>query len=118
MRTVHRWLLPLSLSLLIASFSNGQKGNVLPTIENDVLRISLSISDASLTVVDKRVALDWRQQVRPGFRVASDSIRVSPTSLSATVLGEGQPMSWQETARFRLAQQSNPFLYAFCLNWQ
>ena len=30
-----------------------------------MLRISLSISDASLTVVDKRITLEWRQQARP-----------------------------------------------------
>ncbi|PYV69505.1 MAG: hypothetical protein DMG96_33785 [Acidobacteria bacterium] len=89
MEIIQRWSLPVLLLLLSASFSNGQNGNVLPTIENDVLRISLSISDASLTVVDKRITLEWRQQVRPGFRVAADSIRVSPTSLSARVLGEG-----------------------------
>src|SRR5437899_7312331 len=89
MRTVQGWLLPLSLLLLSVSFSNGKNGNVLPTIENDVLRISLSPSDASLTVVDKRITLEWRQQVRPGFRVEPDSIRVSQTSLSAKVLGEG-----------------------------
>jgi Glycosyl hydrolases related to GH101 family, GH129 len=87
MKIIRRWSLPVLL-LLSASLSNGQNGNVLPSIENEVVRISLSISDASLTVVDKRIALEWRQQVRPGFRVAPDSIRTNPTSLSATVLGE------------------------------
>src|SRR5438093_6317170 len=65
MKIIQRWSLPALLLLLSASFSNGQNGNVLPTIENDVLRISLSISDASLTVVDKRITLEWRQQARP-----------------------------------------------------
>src|SRR5439155_12668801 len=65
---------------LSASFSNGQTGKAPPMIENGVVRIFLSISDASLTVVDKRIGLDWRQQVRSGFRVAPDSIRVGATS--------------------------------------
>ena len=89
MKIIQRGSLPALLLLLSASFSNGQSGNDRPTIENDVLRIALSMSDASLTVVDKRVTLEWRQQVRPGFRVAPDSIRMSPTSFSARVLGEG-----------------------------
>src|SRR5712691_448302 len=88
MKIIQRWPLPVLL-LVSINFSNGQNGNAPPTIENDVLRISLSPSDASLTVVDKRITLEWRQQVRPGFRVAPDSIRMSPTSLSARVLGEG-----------------------------
>jgi hypothetical protein len=89
MKIIQRWLLLMSLSLPCASFSNGTNGDVLPTIENDAVRIALSIADASLTVVDKRITLEWRQQVRPGFHVAPDSVRVSPSSLSATVLGEG-----------------------------
>ena len=87
MKIIQRWLSPVLL-LLSTIFSNGQNSNVLPTVENDVLRISLSVSDASLAVVDKRIMLEWRQHVRPGCRVVADSIRVSPTSLSATVLGE------------------------------
>src|SRR5215471_18791407 len=88
MKIIQRWPLP-ALLLLGATFANGQKGDDVSTIENDVVRISLSTADASLTVVDKRVPLEWRQQVRPGFRVAPDSIRTSQTSISATVLGEG-----------------------------
>src|SRR6184192_1238826 len=88
MKIIQRWSLP-ALLFLSLRFANGQNGNVVPTIENDVLRISVSISDASLTVVDKRIALEWRQQVRRGFRIAPDSIRMSPTSLSASVLGGG-----------------------------
>src|SRR5439155_5096534 len=57
--------------------------------ENDVLRISLSSQDASLTVVDKRIGLVWRQQVRPRFRIAPDGMHVTSTTLSAKVLGEG-----------------------------
>jgi hypothetical protein len=89
MKIIQRWLLLMSLSLPCASFSNGTNGNVLPTLENDVLRISLSSEDASLTVVDKRIGLVWRQRVRPGFHVAPDSMRVTPTTFSAKVLGEG-----------------------------
>jgi len=87
MKVIQRWSAPALLLLLSASFSNGQSGNVVPSIENDVLRIALSISDASLTVLDKRIKLEWGQQVRPGFRIAAEGVRVSPTSLSATVLG-------------------------------
>jgi hypothetical protein len=88
MKVIQRWSLP-ALFLLSASFSNGQKGIDVPTIENGVLRISLSTSDASLTVVDKRIPLEWRQQVRRGFRVPPDSIHTSPSSFSATVVGDG-----------------------------
>jgi hypothetical protein len=77
------------MSLPCASFSNGTNGNVLPTLENDVLRISLSSQDAFLTVVDKRIGLVWRQRVRPGFHVAPDGMRATPTTFSAKVLGEG-----------------------------
>jgi Glycosyl hydrolases related to GH101 family, GH129 len=89
MKTVVLWLLPLSLLLLNANFSKAAQGNDRLTLENVVLRVSLSPQDASLTVVDKRIALVWRQQVRPGFRVAPDGVRVTPTTLSAKVLGEG-----------------------------
>lgn len=44
MKIIPRWSLP-ALLLLSASFSNGQKGNDVPTIENDVVHISLSISE-------------------------------------------------------------------------
>jgi hypothetical protein len=89
MKTVVLWLLPLSLLLLNANFSKAAQGNDRLTLENVVLRVSLSPQGASLTVVDKRIALVWRQQVRPGFRVAPDGVRVTPTTLSAKVLGEG-----------------------------
>ena len=59
-----------------------------PAIENNVLRVSLSPQDASLTVVDKRIGLVWRQQARPGFRVALDTMSIAPTSLSTKVVGE------------------------------
>jgi len=58
-----------------------------PTLENDVLRVSLSPQDATLTVVDKRIGLEWRQQVSPGFRVAPETVSVTPTTLSAKVVG-------------------------------
>ena len=90
MKTVQQSLLPLLSLLLGTTFCNGAKDNPLPNVENDVLRISLSISDASLTVVDKRITLEWRQRVRPGFRVAPDSVHIRPTSLSARVEGEGR----------------------------
>jgi hypothetical protein len=86
MKLLRRWSLP-ALLIMSATFGKGQDGRTMPRIENDVLRISLSLSDGSLTVVDKRTGLEWRQQVRRGVRVAPDSICVTPTSLSATVLG-------------------------------
>src|SRR5439155_11513380 len=92
MKTVQRSLLPLLplLSLLLGSnLCNGAKDDPLPNVENDVLRISLSSQDASLTVVDKRIGLVWRQQVRPRFRIAPDGMHVTSTTLSAKVLGEG-----------------------------
>ena len=88
MRFTQRCSLPVLLFSCV-TFTNAQRADDVSTLENDMLRISLSISDASLTVVDKRIALEWRQQVSPGFRVAPDSIRLSPTSLSATVLRTG-----------------------------
>src|SRR5512146_1702934 len=85
MSGIQRWLLP-ALSLFTAAFCRGQN-NELPSIDNDMLRIAVSTADASLTVVDKRIGLEWRQQVRAGLRIAPDTVRVSPTSLSATVVG-------------------------------
>ena len=85
MSGIQRWLLP-ALSLFTAAFCRGQN-NELPSIENHMLRIAVSTADASLTVVDKRIGLEWRQQVRTGLRIAPDTVRVSPTSLSATVVG-------------------------------
>ncbi len=58
-------------------------------LENDVLRVTLSESDGSFSVVDKRSGLAWRQQARPGFRAALESVTVTPTILSAKVAGPG-----------------------------
>ncbi|MCX7016009.1 MAG: hypothetical protein NTW86_26210, partial [Candidatus Sumerlaeota bacterium] len=66
----------------------GADGGKAPALENEALRVSLSLLDASITVVDKRIGLVWRQAPRPGFRVAADTVRVGPTTLSATVTGE------------------------------
>ncbi|HUV65432.1 MAG TPA: glycoside hydrolase [Sedimentisphaerales bacterium] len=82
--------------LTLGALASGQKtlaqegatSKKAPTLENDVLRVSLSPQDASLTVVDKRIGLVWRQQVRPGFRVALDTMNIAPTSLSTKVVGE------------------------------
>lgn len=69
---------------------DGGAGSRELSIENGILRVSLFPSDASLTVVDKRIGLVWRQQTRPGFRVASGTLRTAPTSLSAQVVGEDE----------------------------
>ncbi len=61
-----------------------------PQLENEVLRIVLSLQDGSITVVDKRIKLTWRQQVEPGFKVAANSLRVTPTSIACRVVGPGE----------------------------
>ena len=56
-------------------------------LENQVLRLELSREDGSITVVDKRVGLTWRQQVEPGFKVVPETLRVAPGSISCRVNG-------------------------------
>jgi hypothetical protein len=56
------------------------------TLENGVLRVSLSPENASLTVLDKRIGLVWKQEVRGGFRVAEEAAIVGPDSLSAKIV--------------------------------
>ena len=56
-------------------------------LENAILRLSLSLANAGVTVVDKRSGLTWRQQIRPGFRVTEGSVREMPNALSAEVTG-------------------------------
>src|SRR6478672_10631999 len=62
-------------------------------IENDVLRVTLNVSDASLIVFDKRIAFEWRQSVAPGFQVAPGSIKKTAASLEAQIAGKGGPYS-------------------------
>ena len=76
----------VAASAAAAAASDESKGKQTPMLENDVLRLSLSLQDASLTVVDKRIGLVWRQQARTGFRVEPDAMSVSPTSLTAKVV--------------------------------
>lgn len=61
-----------------------------PRLENEVLRLELSTGDSSITVFDKRTNLTWRQQVELGFKIAPDSLRVTPTSISCRVSGPGE----------------------------
>lgn len=56
-------------------------------LENDVLRIALSVTNGGLMVLDKRAGLTWRQQVTPGFAVAPDSVRTGAGALSAELAG-------------------------------
>ena len=56
-----------------------------PRLENAALRIELSAADGSLTVLDKRDNLTWRQEARPGYRVDPGSLRITPNSLSCQV---------------------------------
>lgn len=62
----------------------------MPRLENDVLRIDLSTQDGSITVVDKRIDLTWRQRVGPGFKVVTNSLRVTPTAIAGRVSGPGE----------------------------
>ena len=47
----------------IAGPAAAADANALVSIENDALRISLAVEDASLTVTDKRIGLVWRRRV-------------------------------------------------------
>jgi hypothetical protein len=103
----------------LAALASGQGGQArehpvdgqAPTIENSVLRISLSLQDASITVMDKRIGLVWRQQTRPGFHVAPDSVKATPTTLSAKVAGEGA--NFAVTVSFT---QECPYAFDFVLD--
>ena len=61
-----------------------------PRLGNDLLRIDLSLQDASITVIDKRINLTWRQQISPGFKVAPETLRVTSRSISCRVSGPGK----------------------------
>ena len=58
-----------------------------PRLENEALRIDLSPLDGSITVIDKRIDLTWRQQIEPGFKVAPETLRITPGAISARVTG-------------------------------
>jgi hypothetical protein len=77
--------------LLLAASSAADEGASF--IENDLLRIALNRSDASLTVDDKRLGVAWRQAVKAGFQVTESSIKQQPGSLSAEVTGAGGPFA-------------------------
>jgi hypothetical protein len=87
--------------LSLAALATGEKALGQPggnngkefVLENDVLRIALSQMDGSLSVLDKRIGLVWRQRVKPGFRVASEGASATATVLSATVIGVGGPFA-------------------------
>ena len=84
------WLEAVLLALFSSSFCQAAVESSSPTLENSILRLTLSSQDASLTVIDKRIGLTWRQQVRPGFHVVPGSLQANESSISAKVLGEGQ----------------------------
>ncbi|CAN5431074.1 hypothetical protein BH18VER2_BH18VER2_00310 [soil metagenome] len=77
------WLLAASNTLVAEATPS-------PRLENEVLRLELSTGDSSITVFDKRTNLTWRQQVELGFKIAPDSLRVTPTSVSCRVSGPGE----------------------------
>ena len=80
-------LYTLSVAFLVAEAAGAADANALVSIENDALRISLAVQDASLTVTDKRIGLVWRQHVTPGFQVIASSVKETPGNLSAEVTG-------------------------------
>src|SRR3954471_8541943 len=83
----------LLLSWLAGGFAQGADDHASAILENEALRISLSLQDASFSVTDRRIGLVWPQQVTPGFRVVADSLKRTPVSLSAEVAGPGVPYS-------------------------
>jgi hypothetical protein len=82
------WLLALGLA---GAPARGADDEAPVILENEVLRLSLSRQDASLSVTDKRIGLDWPQKVAPGFRVVAEGLKAGPGSLSAVVAGQGGP---------------------------
>jgi len=80
------WLL-LSGWLLAASFAAAADPAHPPRLENEALRIDLSPLDGSITVVDKRIDLTWRQQIESGFKIVPDTLRVTTGSISGRVSG-------------------------------
>ena len=78
---------------LVAAAAWAADDKALVILENEVLRISLALDDASLTVTDKRLGLVWRQEVTAGFQVVPSSVKQTPGSLSAEVTGKGSPYS-------------------------
>ena len=86
MKPAPGWLLFLALAVSLVEPADAATATA-PRLENNVLRIDLSPQDASITVVDKRIDLTWRQKVRPGFQVALETLRVTPGSISCRVLG-------------------------------
>src|SRR5262245_58235884 len=83
----------LPLALLVAGAVGAAESDTPTSLENETLRISLAVQDASLTVADRRIGLVWRQRVTPGFRVVASSVAQSPGKLSAEVTGQGGPYS-------------------------
>ncbi|HET7511398.1 MAG TPA: glycoside hydrolase [Chthoniobacterales bacterium] len=61
-----------------------------PILENEVMRLELSTGDGAIRVLHKPAALDWRQQVAPGFKVVPGTLQVSSQSISCRVSGPGE----------------------------
>ncbi len=78
------------VSAILGSFAFALLAQPLPPrLETAALRIELSAGDGSLTVFDKRDQLTWRQEVESGYRVNSESLRVTPSSLSGRIVSAG-----------------------------
>lgn len=61
------------------------------SIDNDVLRVTLNTSDASLTVTDKRIGHTWKQAITPGFSVVPSTAQKTGDGITAEVAGPGGP---------------------------
>ena len=89
MKSAPGWLLFLAFAVSLLE-PGAATAATAPRLENDVLRVDLSLKDAAITVLDKRIDLTWQQKVQPGFHVAPETLRVAPDSISCRVLGRGE----------------------------
>jgi len=90
MKPVYCCLLQLLWVVCGGQFLLAADPNSAPRLENDILRIDLSPQDASITVLDKRIDLTWRQKVRAGFRVVPGTLHVTSDVISCQVSGPGE----------------------------
>ena len=73
MKSPPGWLLFLALAVSLLEPGAAATAPA-PRLESDVLRIDRSLKDAAITVLDKRIALNWRQKVQPD-RTLFDGIK-------------------------------------------
>ena len=83
--TLGRRLLALCIFLFGNATLVGFAQTNVPRLENAALRLELSPTDGSLSVLDKQDNLTWRQETRPGYRIEPGSLRVTATSVACGV---------------------------------